>query len=153
MDYKYIEQLLDCYFEAKSSLEEEQILRAFFAQEDIPAHLRQYQDLFRTQMFDKNTECLGSDFDDRILQMIEPKAAEEPATTRRTFSLKPLWRAVACIAVVLALGQAAQMPYTDSEQEHHEQIARTLEMLQKVQQDQNSVAQGDSIVEHTNTLN
>ena len=42
MDYKYIEQLLDSYFEAETNLEEENILRAFFAQENIPSHLRKY---------------------------------------------------------------------------------------------------------------
>ena len=37
MDYKYIEQLLERYFAAETSLEEEHILRAFFSQkETIP---------------------------------------------------------------------------------------------------------------------
>ena len=71
----------------------------------------------------------------------------------RKFSFKPLWRAAACVAVVLALGQAAQMPYTDKEQEQQEQMARTLEMLQNVQQDQNTVAQSDSVINQTKTVN
>ena len=33
MDYKYIEQLMDRYWECETSLEEEQILRTFFSQE------------------------------------------------------------------------------------------------------------------------
>ena len=49
MDYKYIEQLVDCYFEGETTLEEEQILRKFFAQEELPEHLRQWQPLFREQ--------------------------------------------------------------------------------------------------------
>ena len=131
MDYKYIEQLLESYFEAKTSLEEEQILRAFFAQQEIPAHLQDYVEFFREQSFGKNEESIGKDF----------------------VTFKPLWRAAACVAVVLALGQAAQMPYTDKEQEQQEQMARTLEMLQKVQQDQNTVAQNDSIVNQNKTVN
>ena len=39
MDYKYIEQLLERYWQCETSLEEEQILQAFFRQEDIPVHL------------------------------------------------------------------------------------------------------------------
>ena len=77
---------------------------------------------------------------------------ETSAETRR-FSFKPLWRAAACVAIVLALGQAAQMPYSDTEQQQQEQMARTFEMLQKVQKDQNSVAKGDSIVDQTKTVN
>ena len=37
--------------------------------------------------------------------------------------------------------------------QQQEQMARTYEMLQKVQQDQNSVAQGDSIVDQPKTVN
>ena len=36
MDYKYIEQLLERYFNAETSLEEESILRTFFSQTDVP---------------------------------------------------------------------------------------------------------------------
>ena len=39
MDYKYIEQLLDKYWDCETSLEEEQILRCFFRQKEVPAHL------------------------------------------------------------------------------------------------------------------
>ena len=152
MDYKYIEQLLDSYFEAKTNLEEENILRAFFAQENIPSHLRKYVELFREQSFGKNAETLGSDFDTRIMQEIGMTNMKTSAETRK-FSFKPLWRAAACVAIVLALGQAAQMPYSDTEQQQQEQMARTFEMLQKVQKDQNSVAKGDSIVDQTKTVN
>ena len=46
MDYKYIEQLLERYWAAETSLEEEDILRAFFSQKEIPAELEQYRTLF-----------------------------------------------------------------------------------------------------------
>ena len=39
MDYKYIEQLLERYWEAETSLEEERILQSFFAQKELPKHL------------------------------------------------------------------------------------------------------------------
>mgnify|MGYP006873003287 FL=1 len=152
MDYKYIEQLLDSYFEAETNLEEENILRAYFCRMNIPSHLRKYVELFREQSFGKNAETLGSDFDARIMQEIGMTDMETTAKTRK-FSFKPLWRAAACVAIVLALGQAAQMPYSDTEKQQQEQMARTYEMLQKVQQDQNSVAQGDSIVDQPKTVN
>ena len=47
MDYKYIEQLLDRYFDGQTSIAEEQILKIFFSQDHIPAHLNAYVCLFR----------------------------------------------------------------------------------------------------------
>ena len=49
MDYKYIEQLLERYWQCETTLEEEGILRTFFGQKDIPAELRPYQALFAPQ--------------------------------------------------------------------------------------------------------
>ena len=120
MDYKYIEQLLDKYFECQTTLEEEQILRAFFAQENVPAHLLQYRELFVSQAFGKNAESLGTDFDERILSIIgaEKKEKEVKHVVARKVSLnkrlRPLYKAAACVAIVLAIGQAAQMPYYKS---------------------------------------
>ena len=153
MDYKYIEQLLDCYFECETTLEEEQILRAFFAQEDIPVRLLAYREMFAEQAMAKNSESLGSDFDQRILAMTEGEAsavAERPKHVKvRLVSLnrrlRPLYKAVACVAIVLSIVQAAQMPYSSSLTEQQEQFARTLDQLQKIQKDQNAVAQGDTV--------
>ena len=49
MDYKYITQLLERYWNCTTSLEEEQILKAFFSQDDIPAELLKYKPLFDYQ--------------------------------------------------------------------------------------------------------
>ena len=46
MDYKYIEQLLEKYWDCQTSIEEEQILKYFFRQKEIPAHLLQYKAVF-----------------------------------------------------------------------------------------------------------
>jgi hypothetical protein len=157
MDYKYIEQLLDKYFECQTTLEEEQILRAFFAQEDVPAHLLSYRKLFNYQSFGKNSESLGNDFDERILNIIGGENAEKPQhVTARKVSLnkrlRPLYKAAACVAVVLAIGQAAQMPYYKSEAEQQESLARSLEQLQQIQKDKNAVAQSDSLKPAANAV-
>ena len=164
MDYKYIEQLLDKYFEAQTSLGEEQILRAFFAQEDVPTHLLPYREFFTYQSFGKlracspehllerkNAESLGSDFDEKILSIIGEGKTEEPHhVVARKVSLnkrlRPLYKAAACVAIVLSIGQAAQMPYYKSEAEQQESLARSLEQLQQIQKDKNAVAQGDSLI-------
>ncbi len=150
MDYKYIEQLLDRYFECETSLEEEQILRAFFAQENVPVRLLPYRELFAEQTWHKQRECLGNDFDQKILAMLgEQEKADAVRVKAKTVSmnrrLRPFYKAAACVAVVLALGQAAQMPYSEREAEQQEELARSLEQLQQIQKDKNAVAQTDSL--------
>ena len=157
MDYKYIEQLLDKSFECNTTLEEEQILRAFFAQEDVPVHLLPYQEFFTSQSFGKNVESLGENFDQRVLSIIGEEKVNEPQHVKaRKVSLnkrlRPLYKAAACVAVVLAIGQAAQMPYYKSEAEQQESLARSLEQLQQIQKDKNAVAQSDSVKPGVNTM-
>ena len=62
MDYKYIEQLLERYWNCETSVEEEQILRIFFQQKELPAHLRRYRSLFTYQEEAAGMK-LGDDFD------------------------------------------------------------------------------------------
>lgn len=110
MDYKYINQLLERYWNCQTSLEEEGILRAFFSQKDVPAELRQYQPLFAYQQLEAKEKHLGADFDNRLLAMIEE---DEPIkvkarTITLTQRLKPLFKAAAVVAIFLTLGNAAQ---------------------------------------------
>lgn len=105
MDYKYIEQLLERYWECKTTLQEEAILKAFFSQEDVPAELQQYKALFTYEL--QKEETLGDDFDARILEKIQPTAKTVTLTSR----LMPLFKAAAIVAIVLTLGNAAQAPW------------------------------------------
>ena len=41
-EYKSIEDLLDRFFEGRTSNEEERVLYEFFARPDLPAHLERY---------------------------------------------------------------------------------------------------------------
>ena len=109
MDYKYIEQLLDRYWQCETSLEEEQILRAFFQQNDIPAEMSQYQPLFAYVNEEKQTEVL----DEKMLSLIgeEPKAKVISIRQR----LMPLFRAAAVVAIVLTLGNALQVAFLPKE--------------------------------------
>ena len=70
MDYKYIEQLLERYWQCETTVAEERILREFFSQDDVPAALSAYRDLFRYEADEQQT-ALGSDFDRRVLEQIE----------------------------------------------------------------------------------
>ena len=83
MDYKYIEQLLERYWNCETSLEEEQILRSFFRQKEVPAHLLRYKQLFAYQDVEKE-KGLGDDFDTRILTRIERPVVKAQRLTMRT---------------------------------------------------------------------
>ncbi len=115
MDYKYIEQLLERYFNAETSLEEERMLRTFFSQEDIPAEMQQWRALFVAD----EEEVLGDDFDDRILEAIgKTPVAEEVQVKARQVSLTqrliPLFKAAAVVAIILTVGGALQAPFDNS---------------------------------------
>lgn len=105
MDYKYIEQLLDRYFAAETTLQEEQILKAFYAQNDaeMPQNLRQYAVLFEAM---QPEEVLDDSFDERLLAMTE----EAPVVKARVISLRqrlrPLFSAAAVVAIFLTLANA-----------------------------------------------
>lgn len=111
MDYKYIEQLLDRYFRAETTLQEEQILKTFFAQgsEDMPQELQQYAPLFAA--FGEQP-VLGDDFDERILAQLpadvvplQPKQVKAH-TISLTERLRPLFAAAAMVAILLTVGNA-----------------------------------------------
>ena len=46
MELAKIENLLEKYFEAETSLKEEAILKDFFEQENVPAHLAEHKEMF-----------------------------------------------------------------------------------------------------------
>lgn len=106
MDYKYIEQLLERYWNCETSLEEEQILRAFFQQKELPAHLLRYKSLFVYQEVAKE-EKLGSDFDERILAEIERPVVRAKRLTMHS-RFMPLFKAAAVLALLFTVGVSSR---------------------------------------------
>lgn len=135
MDYKYIEQLLERYWEAETSLQEETILRTFFSQPDIPENLRKYQSLFVCEQ--QREEVLGEDFDARILDQIGDAPLAKTVTLKSR--LMPLFKAAAIVAIILTLGNAAQAPWDiwedprDAYVKAHEQMDDTVNVLTTIQ--------------------
>lgn len=109
MDYKYIEQLLERYWQCETSLEEEKILCSFFHQEKVPAHLLQYRYLFIYEKSQKKIG-LGNDFDAKILVRIEkPVVKARKLTIMSRFM--PLFKAAAMVLILLSLGNIAQRSF------------------------------------------
>ncbi len=132
MDYKYIEQLLERYFQCETTLKEEEILRTFFAQDDVPVWLVKYQSLFCYEAAQE--QPLGDDFDEHMLNIIEQNAPVKAHVITLTQRLKPLFKAAAIVAIVLTLGNAAQAPWDRGWDNPREEYAKFLE-----QQHQDSI--------------
>ena len=115
MDYKYIEQLLERYWECTTSLEEENILRTFFRQKDVPASLLQYKALFTYEQTQKEEEVLGEEFDRKMMEMIDEPTTVKARTIRLTQRLMPLFKAAAVVAIILTLGNAAQVAFNQED--------------------------------------
>lgn len=109
MDYKYVEQLLERYWQCETSVKEESELRAFFSTEEVPAHLLRYKDLFVYQQVQQEVG-LGKDFDARILAKVEAPVVKAKRMTL-VGRFMPMFKAAAVIALILSLGNVAQHSY------------------------------------------
>lgn len=124
MDYKYIEQLLERYWECQTTLEEEAILRKFFAQEDIPASLLPYRDVFLAEE-EMAGERLSEDFEEKLMVRIgeaQQKPKAKVVSIRLTHRLAPLYRAAAIVAIVLCIGMAAQQGFESTKSSEQPQL-------------------------------
>ena len=145
MDYKYIDQLLERYWHGETSLQEEEILRMFFSQEDIPAALLPYRDLFVYEQNEKEMEKLGDDFDQRILGMIQEDEPVKARVITMRHRLMPLFKAAAVVAILLTLGNAMQAAFSDGDVRQVTSSAAAVEHSKKGL----SVAKADSVVSDT----
>lgn len=130
MDYKYIECLVERYFNCETTLEEERILRDFFRQEEVPPQLAQYKPLFSV-IEDESALEVSDAFDQKLalrLQSIQHKQSntlltfhhtpsEQGSDTKRenskrrkvrfvrfNRSLTPFYKAVASVALIITVG-------------------------------------------------
>ncbi len=143
MDYKYIEQLLERYWECQTTLDEEAILRAFFCSDDVPASLLKYRPLFVYAQRAVAEERLTEAFDRKLLAQMHSNKPVKAQHVSLSARLRPLLKAVAVVAVLLTLSNAIQMSFdaNRSAAEVVEVIASDSAALQ--------VAQSDSIAVDT----
>ncbi|MBK5280105.1 MAG: hypothetical protein JJE09_14700 [Bacteroidia bacterium] len=76
MESKQIEQLLEKYWNAETSLEEEQQLRDFFRSESIPEGMKETAELFRYFDHQKKVQLTEPSFDGNVVRKI---SANRPA--------------------------------------------------------------------------
>ncbi len=138
MDYKYIEQLMERYWNCGTTLEEEAILKAFFSQEDIPAELAKYKSLFDCIADDKQENVLGDDFDAKMLALVDEPVTVKARVIPFRQRLMPLFKAAAMVAIILTLGNASQFAFNEDSED------MTTAVAPKVHNGP-SVAMGDSV--------
>lgn len=115
MDYKYINQLLERYWAGETSLEEEQILRSFFSQPNVPEELKQYRCLFIYEQTEPATDVLGDDFDEQLMSIIERPRPVKARVLTIGQMFAPLFKAAAVVAIILTLSNAAQSSFRDDD--------------------------------------
>lgn len=106
MNAQQIEQLLQRYWDCKTTVEEERQLRQFFNGNDVPQHLMRYKDLFVYEEFIQE-EQLSKDFDERLLKRIELPVVKAKSISILS-RLAPIAKAAAAVAMLLALGNLAE---------------------------------------------
>lgn len=112
MDYKYIEQLIERYFNAQTTLQEEQILRDFFLQQFVPQHLRQWQRFFVAE-HQLSLAHLDQTFDERLLALtgeVHVHAVKMSMAHR----LRHLYKVAACVALIMGIGIALERSSSNS---------------------------------------
>ena len=127
MDYKYIEQLLERYWECQTTLEEEAILRTFFRQADVPARLLRYRQLFAAEDA-MSFARLPVGFAEKVMRQID-ETPDVPTCKARPISfmrrIRPLYQAAGFVALLLTIGDAAQQSLSPADElTHTERMAQ-----------------------------
>lgn len=115
MDYKYIEQLLERYWQCETTVEEEEILRTFFNQKEVPSEFAKYTALFAYEHHDAQYNTLDDSFDARIMTEIDGASPVKARIISLSASLRPLFKAAAIVAIVVTIGNAAQISFHNGE--------------------------------------
>ncbi len=99
MNLHRIKKLIQKYEKGESSLKEEQELKLFFTQKDVPFQLAGYKDLFQFYNTASYEEIADPDFDDKVLQQIE----RMENGNKRQSVLKTLYPVIGIAAGILLL--------------------------------------------------
>jgi len=95
MDYKTIKALLEKYWEGQTSLTEEQMLKEYFQQKELPAEWQSYAPLFQMLHAEKK-QGTSAEFDKKWIAQLDSKS-ESSASAK----IRPMYRWAASVAAVL----------------------------------------------------
>ncbi|MBS1505691.1 MAG: hypothetical protein JSS79_03500 [Bacteroidetes bacterium] len=98
MDSKHIEQLLEKYWNAETSLEEEQALHQFFNGQNVPENLKETAELFRYFEAERS-RALSENFDTAVTKQIRQRQGGKVISMTNWFQIA---RVAAGVAVIVA---------------------------------------------------
>jgi hypothetical protein len=106
MDYKNIEALLEKYWNAETSLEEEQQLHEFFRGSDVPEHLKEAAVLFRYFDEEKNKSIADPTFDKTVTKQLQHRHGGKVIEMKNVFQIARIAAGILVIvAAVYLIGQ------------------------------------------------
>ncbi|MGB5320796.1 hypothetical protein [Lutimonas sp.] len=134
MELAKIENLLEKYFEAETSIQEEATLQEFFAQDEVPEHLKQYKEMFN---FFSNSSLETSN---RSIQLTKE--------SKRTISIK--WLSIAAMLVFFI---GIYSVYQQNEAEKEEARLAYMETQKALDLISQSLNKGTGAIAHLDNFN
>jgi len=140
MELAKIENLLEKYFEAETSIQEEATLQEYFAQDEVPEHLIQYKEMFN---FFSNSSLETSN---RTIQLEKE--------SKRTISIK--WLSIAAMLVFfIGIYSVYQQNETEKEEARlaYMETQKALELIsQNLNKGTGAIAQLDNFNKGTDAM-
>ena len=134
MELAKIENLLEKYFEAETSIQEEAILQKYFAQKEVPEHLKQYKEMFN---FFSSSSLETSN---RTIQLTEE--------SKKTISIK--WLSIAAMLVFFI---GIYSVYQQNETEKQEARLAYIETQKALELISQSLNKGTGAIAHLDNFN
>lgn len=134
MELAKIENLLEKYFEAETSIQEEAILQEYFAKDEVPEHLKQYKEIFNF-------------FSNSLLETSSRTIALKKET-KRTISIK--WLSIAAMLVFFV---GIYSVYQKSETEKEEARLAYMETQKALDLISQSLNKGTGAIAHLDNFN
>jgi|GEM_PF-243638 len=122
MSTKEIEILLEKYFEASTSVEEERILREFFQRENIPAHLKSLQPLFRTMKVESGIKS-PVDHEILLIEKISPVKKNPFYSNRRLYWISSIAATILLVLSIIFLKERENKPLSNNYSPDEVQLA------------------------------
>ena len=114
MNTERINELLERYYEALTTEAEEEELRRFFVEGEVPTHLMAEKELFLQLQGASTSVVVPEGLEDRLSQAIDGWAAEEEVLNRqhhsRIYRLRWIGSIAASVLVVLAISWSVYEP-------------------------------------------
>lgn len=138
MDSKQIEQLLEKYWNAETSLEEEQELHRFFQGANVPENLRETATLFR-YFEEEKKRSLSENFDAAVTKTIRQRQGGKTVSMTNWFQIARVAAGVAVVVAAVYLvghevrkSSPGELPDTESDPKlAFEQTKKALLMISK----------------------